>query len=186
MKVNSLFLSVGSPRDQSRELCLNQLLRAKVRVTVTLHHTDIPPDSAGTILSIDLHPDDVADDAAECAPTLRLLKRFPRSAATRVRDCKARFLKPEPCTRHASTGACEPCTDCGSSLQAVEGAVGTKPHIWQIEVRDANGDTQKMKGFRRQLPLTTILGSTLFAMQGNTADKGMYDLPLGVPKPHQC
>ena len=58
-------------------------------------------------------------------------------------------------------------------MQPVEGVVGAKPCAWQIEVRDANGDTHKIKGFRRQLPLTTVLACTLFTMQGSTADNGM-------------
>jgi hypothetical protein len=62
----------------------------------------------------------------------------------------------------------------GSVLSAAgRGGVGAKPRVWQIEVQDANGDTHKIKGFRRQLPLTTVLACTLFTMQGSTADNGM-------------
>ena len=150
----------------------------EVRVTLTLHHLDIPPDTVATIQSIDLHPDDVADGAAEPGTGLRYLKRFPRSVAIKIHDCKTCFLKPEPCTRHASTGACKSCTDCqwfeGLFLvQPVEGGAGAKPRAWQIEVQDANGDTHKIKGFRRQLPLTTVQAGTLHTMQGSTADKGL-------------
>ncbi len=150
-----------------------------VRCTMTLHQTEIPPDTTGTIQWIDLHPDDQAGaGAAEHAAPLRLLTQFPRAVAIKIDGCDKQFLPSEPCPKHASTQACDQCTECkffkGVFLvKPMDAAEGSQPHAWRIEVQDVNGATHQVKGFRRQLPLTTVRACTLFTLQGSTAHEGL-------------
>ena len=111
----------------------------EVRFTLSLHPTEIPPDTVGTIRWIDLHPDDCVGAGAEPAPPVQLLSHFPRSVAVKIHGCKTKFLPPKPCPAHTATGAIGTCPKCDLLegvflVTPVQGANGAKPNAWHIEV----------------------------------------------------
>ena len=71
-----------------------------MRLTMTVEAPEGVTDAVGTVVGIDLHPDDVGSAAAEHAeppPPTRILRRLPLAVIEQLDDVTTEFLPPRSC-----------------------------------------------------------------------------------------
>ena len=85
-----------------------------------------------------------------------------------------KFLPPMPCTLHATSGACQDCTNCDFRA----GCIAVEPQLarrsFPVEVQDPEGNcAYTIQVQRRQLPMTIRTASAIHTLQGVTTKPGL-------------
>ena len=74
-----------------------------VRVTITVEAPEAVTDATGTVVGIDVHPDDAesaATERAEAAPPTRILRKLPLAVVVKLDNVMTEYLPPRPCEEH--------------------------------------------------------------------------------------
>ena len=145
-------------------------LGMRVRLTVTIEGAAV--DSIGIIVGIDLHPTDAAAAETRDGEAVRLLREMPSSVLVKLDDSNTELLPPRPCAAHQDTTADRGCPNC----RFYGGHIAVEPRrcrsAFHIDV-EWKGTEYKLKVIRRQVPLTSLLASSLYTLQGATAEPGL-------------
>ena len=146
-----------------------------IRLTNTVEAPEAVTDSTGEIVGIDLDPHEPSDATERTSPIqrVRILRRLP-TVTVKLHGVRTEFLPPIPCTLHAVDGACRDCESCDfrAGCVAVEGQLARSS--FPVEVQDPGSETwYTLRVQRRQLPLTIKTASTLYTLQGVTAEPGL-------------
>ena len=148
-----------------------------VRLANTVEAPEVVTDATGTVVGIDVHPDDAPGAAAahpESQPATHTLRKLPLAVIVKLDNVKTEFLPPLPCAMHRAVGPDRDCPRCDfrPGCFAVEPQLSRKS--FNTEVPDP-GDERiyQLRVQRRQIPLTIKAASTLHTLQGATADPGL-------------
>ena len=146
-----------------------------IRLTNTVEAPEAVTDSTGTIVGIDLDPDEPssATEHTSGIEDIRILHMLP-TITVKLHGVHTKFLPPMPCTLHATSGACQDCTNCDFRA----GCIAVEPQLarrsFPVEVQDPEGNcAYTIQVQRRQLPMTIKTSSTIHTLQGVTADPGL-------------
>ena len=148
-----------------------------VRLTTTVEAPEAVTDATGSVVGIDVHPDDAQSAAAEHAnppPPTRTLRKLPLAVIVKLDNVTTEFLPPRPCHDHSVAGPQRDCPHCDFRI----GCIAVEPQLsrgaFKVEVPDPGSDhVYELRVQRRQLPITIKAASTLHTLQGTTADPGL-------------
>ena len=144
-----------------------------VRLAITVETPEAVTDAAGTVVGIDVHPDDELSAAAELAeppPPTRTLRKLPLAVIVKLDHVTTEFLPPRSCCQHSFAGC--PCCDFRKGCIAVEPQLSRGS--FNVEVPDPGSDhVYPLRVQRRQVPLTIKFASTLHTLQGATTEPGL-------------
>ena len=148
-----------------------------VRLTITVEAPEAVTDATGTVVGIDVHPDDELSTAAELAeppPPTRTLRKLPLAVIVKLDNVTTEFLPPRPCHQHSFAGPRRDCPLCDFR----KGCIAVEPRLsrgsFKVEVPDPGSDqVYELRVQRRQVPLTIKSASTLHTLQGATTEPGL-------------
>ena len=147
----------------------------EMRLTTTVEAPDAVVDTPCTVLGLDLEPEDM--DIATEQKSVRVLTRLPRAVLVRLEGVKTEFLPPIPCCLHASCGAQRECPQCDfrPGCLAVTPLLSHSPFRVEVSIQSAATEHAQanVKVQRKQIPLTVRTASTLYTLQGITANPGL-------------
>ena len=78
-----------------------------VRLTTTVEAPEVVTDATGSVVGIDVHPDDAQSAAAEHAdppPPIRTLKKLLLAVIVKLDNVTTEYLPPRPCHEHSFAG----------------------------------------------------------------------------------
>ena len=148
-----------------------------VRLTVTVEAPEAVTDATGTVVGIDVDPDDAESAAAEHAeppPPIRTLRKLPLAVIVKLDNVTTEYLPPRPCHEHSFAG---PQRDC-ARWDFRKGCFAVYPQLsrgtFTVKVPDPGSDhLYELRVQRRQVPMTIKTASTLHTLQGVTAEPGL-------------
>ena len=129
--------------------------KMRVRCTVTVCRCQAPVDTTGVVQHIELHPLDRARWEQDGADSIVVLHHAPTV-----------LVKIDGHTRD---------TGLGAGILAVEKHL-CEPFSIELELKDSQCSTTrvlKVRARREQVPLTIVTASTLYTLQGTTAEPGL-------------
>ena len=148
-----------------------------VRLTITVEAPEAVTDAVGTVVGIDVHPDDALSAAAEDAEpprATRTLRKLPLAVIVKLDNVTTEFLPPRPCQQHSFA---EPQRDC-PRCDFRKGCIAVEPRLsrgtFKVEVPEPGSDrVYELRVQRRQVPMTIKSASTLHTLQGTTTEPGL-------------
>ena len=148
-----------------------------VRLTIIVDAPEAGTDATGTVIGIDVHPDDALSPAAEHTeppqPTWTL-RKLPIAVIVKLDNVTTEFLPPRPCQQHSFAGPQRDCPHCDFR----KGCIAVEPRLsrgtFTVEVPDPGSDrVYDTRVQRRQVPMTIKSASTLHTLQGTTTEPGL-------------
>ena len=148
-----------------------------VRLTITVEAPEAVTDATGSVVGIDVHPDDAESAAAEHAeppPPIRTLRKLPLAVIVKLDNVTTEYLPPRPCHEHSFAGPQRDCPRCDFR----KGCFAVYPQLsrgtFKVEVPEPGSDLMhELRVQRRQVPMTIKTASTLHTLQGVTAEPGL-------------
>ena len=114
-----------------------------VRLTMTVEAPEAVTDATGTVVGIDVDPDDAESTAAEHAeppPPIRTLRKLPLAVIVKLDNVTTEYLPPRPCHEHSFAGPERDCPRCDFR----KGCFAVYPQLsrgtFKVEVPDLGSD----------------------------------------------
>ena len=148
----------------------------RMKFTTTLQQPFAVQDVECTVVGFEPDEKDydakAALDARHCQGE-HVCSFLPAAIYVQIDECDHHFLPPAPCSAHRSTGYDDGCLNCTSAVRP--GVFAVKPLLRRFKYfYDSKNKSRYTNVQRKQFPLMPAQAMPLYAMQGVTADPGMF------------